>query len=128
MGSASAKILVFFSLISATVLAFNCNLFCELNELDKVAISLQLDVEPCHNSQETDESAGCEWDSGRLDVSDKDKLTNFSVFFSLVQYYIPFSDRKTDLSADLSDSIYFKVFLFIPSYAIQNINSVRIII
>ncbi|WP_039925959.1 hypothetical protein [Leptospira vanthielii] len=128
MGSVSAKILVVFSLISASVLASNCNLLCELNDLDKIATSLQLGIEPCHNSQEKGESAGCEWDSGSLDLSNKDKFTKLSVFFSLLQYLIFFLDQKIDFKKDLTSLAYFKIFLQIPSDTIQSINSVRIII
>ncbi|BDA78586.1 hypothetical protein LPTSP3_g15160 [Leptospira kobayashii] len=128
MGSVSAKILVVFSLISATILASSCNLFCELNNLDKIATSLRLNVEPCHNSEESDESAGCEWDSGTLDLSRKDKLTNLTFFFSLLQYYISFLDQKIDFKKGLFVLTYFKVFLQIPSDTIQSINSIRIII
>lgn len=128
MGSVSAKILVVFSLISATVLASSCNLFCELNDLEKIATSLQLNVEPCHDSEESSESAGCEWDSGTLDLSRKDKLTNLTVYFSLLQYCISFFDRKVDFKKDLFTLTYFEVFLQIPSDTIQSINSIRIII
>ncbi|MCW7472188.1 MULTISPECIES: hypothetical protein [Leptospira] len=129
MGSVSAKILVVFSLISATMLASSCNLFCELNYLDKIATSLQLDVEPCHNSEGADDSKSCEWDSGTLDLTQKDKFKNFSIFFSLLQYYtVSFIKQDINQRKGFPAFVCFKVFFHIPSDTIISINSIRIII
>ncbi|MCW7467567.1 hypothetical protein [Leptospira levettii] len=129
MGSVSAKILVVFSLISATVLASSCNLFCELNDLEKIATSLQLDVVPCHNSEGADDSKSCEWDSGTLDLSQKDKFENFTIFFSLLQYYtVSFFKQEITQRKGFPGFACFKVFLHIPSDTIRSINSTRIII
>lgn len=124
------KILVIFSLISATILAFGCSLFCESIQLNHIATSSQLDVDHCHdsNADDTEKPTGCEWDSGALDLPPKDKFANLTIFFSLLHYHISFFDLKVDSSIDLSYLAYFEVFFHIPAGTIPNINSVRIII
>lgn len=129
MTSVSVKILVVFCLISTTVLASSCNLFCELDNIQKIRTSLndslQLNVGLCHKSQESSESVDCEWDSGALDITRKDRLINITVFyfFASIQYFL-FDQKK-----DLFILTCFKVLLLIlSSDTIQSINSVRIII
>ncbi|MEK6883824.1 MAG: hypothetical protein AABY22_29615 [Nanoarchaeota archaeon] len=128
MGSVSAKVIVVLSLISTIVLASSCNLLCELNDLELAATSLRLDLEPCHNSEESDKSAGCEWDSGTLDLSRNDKFTNLTVLFTFLQYYISFFDENPYFKKSNLVLNYHNIFFRIPSVTIQSINSVRIII
>ncbi|RHX85094.1 hypothetical protein [Leptospira stimsonii] len=107
MSSAILKTWIGCTILSIFVLIFDCGPVCEFDA--KLALDskeLQSST-PCHQEQSSEDSPGCEWDSGSLALSETDSLS-----FKLLKEFFPLHYRSTDLLFSYEPNFYFRKFLF----------------
>lgn len=86
------KISMSFLLVSIIVLSISCNSICEFDVTDSSGFAYRFDVTPCHETSTPKSETDCEWDSGSLNLSYKEKFSHSFATLFILSYYQSFID------------------------------------
>lgn len=122
------KILLSLSFLSACILSINCSTLCKFDLVSPIEASDLHSSDLSHEPTAPQEESDCEWDTGSLNISYKEKFFSSFIHLSFSSNYIFFIDSllKIEIAAsDLRDSIF-----PIDSHSdpVFSINTIRILI
>lgn len=122
------KILLSLSFLSACILSINCNTLCKFDLVSPIELSDLHSSDISHEPAVPQEESDCEWDTGSLNISYKEKLFGSFTHLSFLTSYFFFVDSLLNIKiaiSDLRDSIF-----PIDSHSdpVFSINTIRIFI
>ncbi|PJZ53837.1 hypothetical protein CH380_07445 [Leptospira adleri] len=127
MTSAIFKTWIGCTILSVFVLIFDCGPVCEFDSRLADSLKQTQTSAPCHQEQSSEESPGCEWDSGSITFSETDSQS-----FKLLKEFFPLHYRSSDLLFSYEPFFYFKKFLSDNfkknSISLLSLQTVRILI
>ncbi len=122
------KILLSLSFLSACILSINCNRLCRFDSVSPIELSEMHGSDLSHEPSAPQEESDCEWDTGSINISYKEKFFSSFAHLSFLSSYIFFVDSLLNIEiaiSELRDSIFP---IDVHSDPIFSLNTIRILI